>query len=87
MFQGVRQNHTPVEAELLRNDAEGLTRALQKARNSRKGTLHGQVFIPGLRCWERTELGPRNMVKNQRGFDSALEIPQAFHLEQTLGQG
>jgi hypothetical protein len=34
----------------------------------------------------RTELGPGNMVRNQFGFDSALEIPQAFHLEQTLGQ-
>lgn len=32
------------------------------------------------------ELGPGDMDKNQFGSDPPLEPPQAFHLEQALGQ-
>lgn len=44
--------------------------------------FHFNDMAPGV----RGELGPGDTDKNQFGSDPTLEPPQAFHLEQALGQ-
>lgn len=76
------QNNTPMEAELLSTDPVGLAGSFRVQETAGKGTLNGRVFIPG----SGYRAGTWKHGQKSVWLDSVLEISQALHLEQTLGQ-